>query len=129
LFVIIHSFYFSGKKICDFNKEYPIDMINGLLDYISVRSNSPEILDLLNKNFSINLLGSVEKTEKERIRRSIDTFETKVKASTINLNKLHTSKQQTLLKNNANNTFDIASQLYWLKQKNLNILSEIIDRK
>lgn len=129
LFVILHSFYFSGKKICDFNKEYPIDMINGLLDYISVRSNSTQIIDLLNKNFSINLLDSIERTEKEPIRRSIDTFETRVKASTININKLHTSKQQTLLKNNTNNTFDIASQLYWLKQKNLNTLSEIIDRK
>lgn len=129
LFIIIHTFYLSGKKICDFNKEYPIDMINGLLEYISVRSNSPRIVDLLNKNFSINLLNSIEKNEKEPIKRSIDTFETRLKASIINLNKLHASKQQMLLKNSTNNTFDIASQLYWLKQKNLNILSEIIDRK
>lgn len=129
LLVIIHTFYLLNQKICDFNKDYPIDMISGILSYISVNLDSHKVIELLNKNFSFHILDILNKKEKDFMKRSTEVYDTRIKASNLNLSKLPTSKQQSILKTISGNTFEIASQLYWLKQKNLNTLSELIDRK
>lgn len=125
--IFIYSFLNSGVTISEFNKHYPIDVINNTLRLMGVRTHSHEVKSFLNQKINIYALKPANKVNKEPIKKSNEVFDTRVKSAVFDFKKIAPPKQQQIMKNIRNLSFDANSNFYWLKQKklnDLNILSE-----
>lgn len=128
--IFIYSFINSNVSISDFNKHYPLDIMSNTLSLIGVRTTNPEIKSFMNQKINIYALNPVKKVQKEVIKKSNEIFESRVKSASFEFSKIPAPKQQQLIKNFRNNTFELNSNFYWLKQKKLseiNNLSELLN--
>lgn len=123
--IFTYSFINSGISISEFNKHYPIDVINNTLRLMGVRIESHEIKSFLNQKVNIYALKPINKIKKELIKKSNEIFETRVKSAVFDFTKIAPPKQQQIIKNIRNLSFDANNNFYWLKQKRLNDLNNL----
>lgn len=130
--IFIYSFLNSNTTISEFNKQYPLDILNGTLSLMGIKTNKDPIKQFLSQKVNIYSLDPIKKKSKEVIKKSNEIFENRVKSAVFEFGKIPAPKQQQLMKNFRNNPFDANTNFYWLKQKKLadiNNLSEVINKE
>jgi hypothetical protein len=126
--ILLFTFLTSQQSIADFNRKFPVDELNSTLKGLLVRPEKKEIIDFLQQKISVHCLELPEKINKEPLKKSIETFETKIKGADLTVTKLPPPKQQQMLKSIRNNDFDINANFYWLRQKNLGNILEYCEQ-
>lgn len=122
--VFIYSFINSKLSISDFNKLYPINVMNQTLSLLKIDINKIYLKDFFMQKVNVNSLRPKIKGLKDEPKKNTDMIESKIKNSIMAITKQPLPKQQMMLKNIRTNNYELSSNFYWLKQKRLN---EIID--
>jgi hypothetical protein len=125
--VFVFSFINSQQSVSDFNRKFPLEGINHTLDLLKIRYQRKEIVDFLNHKISVKSLKTRKTVNNEPLKKSIETFETKIRSANLSISKLPPPKQQQMLKNIRNNSFEVNAGFYWLRQKNLAEIMENCD--
>ncbi|MFN8575804.1 MAG: hypothetical protein U0354_03010 [Candidatus Sericytochromatia bacterium] len=123
--IFIYNFINSNLSISDYNKNYLLDSINNNLRQIGINLNNSDVKNLINNKVHIYALKPVIKVIKESIKKSNEIFDSRVKSSIFEFSKVPAPKQQQMMKNFRNNSFDTNTSFYWIKQKRLNDLNTL----
>ncbi len=130
--IFIYSFLNTGVTISDFNKDYPLEILEDTLGLMGINTKKYEVNIFINKKVNIYALRPKKKVVREAIKKSNEIFESKVKSAVFEFSKIPPPKQQQIMKNFRNNSFDVNANLYWLKQKRLseiNSISELLNNE
>lgn len=117
--ILIYSFLNSGQNISEYNKNYPAQAINYTLSLLKVRNEREEIRQLIAGKISIHTLDKNEPEKPEPLKKSVELVETKIKSAQHVIGKQPPPKQQQIIRNLRNNSFDTNTSFYWLKQRNI----------